>query len=680
MKWKNIKFWCWIEIEFPENLGPQDSLTLRPNEDSELLDDLPEWANTLGDDEEETFPGPQCPSSGIIGVPVCLDLLSVSTEFELNAIPTCQVNVAIGRRADDVTKASAIHYYIDDLKLQLPATVWCRAMSGDSSAGEDAVAEDWPEEKFKIFEGYVTGSGFRRTSQGADLPLALTHWLTDLNFSSAVSKQAHPQNAAQFFYQAKFTIDAKMSGGGTLSAFPVMVSPQLAMPYFNTSVIINDFWGGSKIVNGKGQRVPSGLKDWLLSFTRTDRINASQIKNLATGATGELKPAQNWEACRALARFEPDAEWLMNTESGYVLGVPLAMDDLGQLNYFIANTIGQEIGIETLDAYSNVTFWDKLAGQFHANYMFSIVPLVEKALVVPFVPGLSSGDSEDLVHRTIQTSEIDSVDLQAVMPRPLRAVGVVMGRQMEAGGSTSLTRPAQYASFGGWFDKMAIDPINDTDLNPGGVAPGPKDPRYKEGLIMFKDGPRWMSNFVSNYLYTTKSVGTNTGKTINGLDGGVKPDVAEPRIILKDARPVWDLFARSLYIHEVLKNRQGTVTGPVRFDIAPGSSVKIEATEDKFVKHVVFGGIQNSEECNQKYFKFFWGAVLRVSTVIDCQNMKAFTSLWIAHIRDRKENKDPATAIGRHPLWQKCRWAGCVMVQTTGNVFGTPATKLCDED
>jgi hypothetical protein len=670
MKWQDIKFWCWLELEFPQQL------TFDPFDEADLLADLDADESDMLFGAGEGPQGAQCHDREP-GIVVCFELISFNSEFELNSIPTANVSVALGRRADDVNTASEIHYWIDELKLQLPAKVWCMAKSPQSSDGPSPLTDAWPVGKFKIFDGYATGSGFRRTGGGAELTLGLTHWLTDLSFSSAVSKQSHPLNPAQFFYPANFTLGDAQSGGGLLAPGPFLVTPQLALPFFDEQTVFNDFWGGTTLVDvASGKRIGTGLKQWLVALSQNDRINSDQIVNIATGGVTELFPHENWEACRALARFEPSAKTPELDENGYVLGVPLGMVDVGDFNFYVALSIANEVGVESLEGYTNVTFWDKLAGQFHANYMFSIVPLVDKALVVPFVPGLSSGDELDMVHRVLQTSDYESIDLQSVHPRPLRAIGVTMNHNYEAGGSMTHDPPAQYASFGGWFDKMV--PADDPDLNPGGIAPT-ADQRYKEGLIRFVEGPKWMSNFVSNFLHTAGSTGVGgTIRTPLSPAGGNEPQHPGPREMFQNARPVWDLYARAVYIHEILKNRQGIISGPVRFDVAPGSQLKIEATEDKFVKHVVFSDIQFSQECDEQYFKFFWCSVLRVSTTIDCQNMRAYTNFQVAHIRDRKENKEVGTAIGRHPLWQRCRWAGCVLVQD--EAFQQVATRdTCDE-
>lgn len=196
---------------------------------------------------------------------------------------------------------------------------------------------------------------------------------------------------------------------------------------------------------------------------------------------------------------------------------------------------------------------------------------------------------------------------------------------------------------------------------------------------MFKEGPRWLSNFVAPWKYATATMGAAAALAVVGsiLNPGEGADHAEqvPRVILGNAQPVWDLYARTLYIHEVLKNRQATISGPVRFDIAPGSQVMLETTEDKFVKEILYPG-SVTDPCNFGFQTFYWASVLRVSTIIDCQNMRASTNFHLAHFRDEAENRDSGTSIASHPLWQACRWAGCVLVQDAA--FAPLATKECD--
>jgi hypothetical protein len=648
MKWLNVKSVCWLEVDFPKS-------NTKSNEELDLFE-----REVLAEEDAAGAQGPQDPCEGnpLPHETMCFELLSVNTEFELNSIPQASVTLAIGRRADDVQKVAAIHRKVDDLKLQLPARIWCHAEDSAGSEPGPSLDQLWPEGKFKIFEGYVTGSAFRRNDSGAELTLGLTHWLTDMNFSSALSKQSHPVNPSQFSFPASFVIDTTLEGGAVLpSGGVVVVGSAMAIDYVPITTIIDDFWGGSDAIAN-----PNGLKAWLTHLTKLDRITATQILGQAAGG-GDLAPEKNWEACRALRRFEPDAVGPDFDESGqgYVLGVPLRIETDSDLHAAIALSIGYELGLETFESYANVTLWDKLAGQFHTNYLFSVVPLVDKALVVPFVPGLSSGDTDTLVHRTISTSQYEMVDSQTVMTRPLRAVGILIGKNFQAGGSTSSDEAPDYQTIGGYFDKMTVS----------------DDGRYKEGLVMLIQGPRWLSNALNPFLSTPHTTGVAATVRATALNPGEGDGHTEPlpKEVFAKLEPVWDAYAHTLYLHEVLKNRQMIISGPLRFDIAPGSQIKVEAVEDRFVQKLLHPG-SDEHPCDDRFKTFFWCTVLRVSTIIDCQRMRATTVFHLGHVRNEKENNDEGTSTDKHPLWQKCKWGGCVLIQD--DAFTPWAAHTCE--
>ncbi len=137
MKWKRVKFWLWLEVEFPTEDFDDGSQGSQGVQGSQIRESC----------EEEQ------------GEIVCFDLISFNSEFELNGIPSASCNVAVGRRANDVLYASRIHALIDQMQLQLPAKVWClaRTVFGSSTPGDT-----WPESSFPIIIGNVTGSAFKR--------------------------------------------------------------------------------------------------------------------------------------------------------------------------------------------------------------------------------------------------------------------------------------------------------------------------------------------------------------------------------------------------------------------------------------------------------------------------------------------------------------------------------------
>jgi len=549
---------------------------------------------------------------------VCFDVVSFSSQFEMNAIPAATLGLAVGRRADDVSKIAEIHFAVDNLKLQLPVRVLCKA---ENQSGEN-IRDEWPAGEFVIFEGFTTGMGFQRTSQGASFTLFCIHWLSDLHFASSVSKQSHPMNPGNMFFPAAFS-----EHGGTLNR--EFLPAATFATFINEINIQQDFWGRA-------------IKPLLLALSKTDRINSAQIR-IVSPVTSSFDPGTNEEALRALNRFEPFEK------ADYVLGVPVRMTAVSPgLSLCLAKAIQKNIGKENQEAYVNATIWDKLVGQMQPSYLFSVIPLVSKALVVPFIPGQNT-----LSHRFIEVKDYETIDLQANIPRPLRAVGVMVGMRGEYGADFSQSAGAGSATgLGGWFDKLQ-------------VATTPEDKKaFERGLVMVKNAAPWMVNTTCAYDYSRRSAGViNAISTVIGPKAGqlAATLIAQtPEQRLKESKRTWDAYARALYVFEALKGNQGTITGRVRFDIAPGSTVQIEAAQDKFIS-----------DCRDQ--EIFYGEVLRVSTSIDAEAARASTTFHIGHVRTSGQNADPTTSIDRHPIFPSTKWAGCVMIEEAA--FGPQTTR-----
>lgn len=731
MQWKNVKFWVWIEVFMPINIydnpattedetegqgggtgggwsnypdsGDQTPLPgsddqtpvpvlLNPiyhyNDEQNMNDysknhsypfETIEEADSGSVDSsyEDEYESEYDPNEGYdnddpnhqdcgtdpVGYSACFDVLRFASEFELNAIPTALVSVALGRRADNTELVSNIHYYVNNMKLQLKAWVWCLALTNEG----EAIDEDfqfWPQGKFRIFDGYVTGSGFKRNGNSVELSLGLTHWLTDMNFSSTLSRQTHPMAPGQLYYPANYGLRTEITGASFTGSASVGLTPEvLAKDYFEPNIILDDFWGGNPLSDSP--RRNGGLKDWLTVMTYTDRLNSSEIRTRVDASVSPFRPTYNWEACRALSRFEPNASYNGTDEEGYVLGIPLGFSPTGDLNSYIASALGGDVGRETFDTTQGATMWNKLAGTMQASYMMAIIPLVEKALVVPSVSCLSDPDNL-FVHRILRTRHYESIEISGVMPKALRAVGLFANR-MAAVGDGPGTTPNAPMSIGGWFDRY-----DTTD-----------DPRYNEGLIQFARLPSWV-NCVQNNLYVNTSTGLSADiRTIASIGAGaVVMDALNPANIIELSKTVWDACAKTYYLHEVFKGRQGTVGGPVRFDIAPGSTIMVEVAEDKYVKDIInnveFGDDATTEEvCLDAYYTFVYCTVFRVSTVIDGQNMRAGTSFYLGNIHSEAENRDSATSVTEHPIWSQAKWGGCTLIQDTA--FTPMATTLVPE-
>lgn len=544
-----------------------------------------------------------------ISLPITFDVVQFTADFELNSIPKAQLSLALGRRADDVSQVAAIHRVINSMKFKLPISVYMQAQPTST----DQFIDNWPlnpdgtAKTFRVFKGYTTGCGYRKSMGAAEFVLYAIHWLTDLNFASAVSRQYQPLNPQEYTFMAAVP---NFATGGATDLVPTTLSHSL----FNTDVIKNDFWGYKQIFGPTGETV-GGIKQWFTELSNTDLIVSTELQTLGGAGT----PVANTDALSALALMEP-------IDGAYLDGVPLNLDVADTTANQTAEQIASVIAHETFFTMANHTMWDKIVGEFASQFMFSISPLVEKALVVPFIPGLQA------FYTTVLAREYNFIELNAEMPRIVRGVAVVMGMSMSAGG--------------------------DMPNNPNGDA-GPTSIAYNTvgglymprttGQLLLRHAPPWLAAVAKPYLDSgttvpkdkpvsnaiTPDAGAQTGRNLNQL--------------YLNAKTLWDKYAQALYMMEILRGRSGTLSGKLRFDIAPGSTIRIEGSEEPFID-------------GDKLGQTLYGSVLRVSISINAESQKAGTAFHIGHIRSEAENSSTDTSVAQHPLW-KTTWAGAPLVR-----------------
>jgi hypothetical protein len=309
---------------------------------------------------------------------------------------------------------------------------------------------------------------------------------------------------------------------------------------------------------------------------------------------------------------------------GYVQSVPLTLDlkaYQGDLNH-LAMQIVEMAGYETLEGVSGMTLWDKLL-QYSSNFLFAIVPLVDRAIVVPFVPGIRQE------WKTIKADEYDYVEIKGGMPRILRGVGLYGGAGFAGGANISGDRALDYASLG-----------------IGGYYQG-----ATSGQILFKAAPTWMSRIPidAQSLLTTGAGGLARASALfPGL--GLSAIFPAPTTLSTRNSGLMNAYSRMLYVNEVLKSRQGDLSGKLRFDIAPGSTVKIEGCSERFL------GLSD------QFGEPLWATVMQVDIVLDAETPKAGTSFHVSHFRSTFENSQDGTSLEKHTFWST-PWRGTELIR-----------------
>lgn len=522
-----------------------------------------------------------------------LDVIRCGGQFPLNDIPKFSITVALGRKIND-NKPSEIHKILGKMKVKRKVKVYCEAKNFGFFAFKGITA--WPADKFLVFEGYTTGAGYQRSPTSADYTLELEHWLADLAYASSVSAVSSPSNPANMTFAA-LTSNPAESADGTAKAANYTGATS-AEDHVDAGTISEDFWG---------KAILPFFESLASEETLAGTDAASQIGlDLGAGLDG------NAPALAALARFEPKIPKRFS--------VPLSFDP-GAYGGDLEDVAGQieiAMGSETLEALAGSTLWDKLV-QYASTFMFAVAPMVERCLVIPFIPSLRKE------YLTVKADQYDYIRLNGDMPRVLRGVGIYGGKGFDGGGDFAGGDAVDYDQFsiGGYFQGA------------------------KTGQIIFKQAPMWMRN-VTLSSESARSSGGDGKPIADGLGPGVgdPPAGAKPKAKAEANGRLMDKFAETMYGYEVLKFRSGDMSGKLRFDIGPGSVIKIEGCGEKFL------GVDD------QFGQTLFATVLQVDFFLDAEGSKAGTSFHLAHLRNELENSTAGFSTAVHPLWSR-PWSGC---------------------
>jgi hypothetical protein len=510
---------------------------------------------------------------------------SAAIAFELNNIPTATFGVAVGR-GGGLLRPANIHQFAGRLSPDMRVQFLCTIDVLESSE-----PYRMPVGEFRLFDGYLVGMSLQKQHGGLmQVVLHSKHWLMDMDYSSAVSESSHPLNPSQFSFKASH--QPKGAGGTSWT-------PLTAQGPVSDTTLATDFWG-------------EGLKKWLTELTALDMINKDELAFLGGEDTG------NATAKKALDRF--------TTKNGNY--VNLAMDFNNADASSVAAAIWNDIQLDSYDStLANSTLWGKLINDFSSRYMFAVVPRVEDALVVPYIPGLR----KPWVYG-ISGKDYAMVGATSELQRRLRGVGIFSGVRSRTG--SHLSEPGQSPTslgVGGWYSPAGSD----------------------RGMVMLRQGPRWLTNIISPDRYSefssgagVKPIGSAIHPGTRSLSGPNTPPA--PETLKKQSKTIFDAFAHAMFVYEQLRLRQLELSGKVRFDIAPGSTIAIAPSFDKFIPMDALAAP-------------LVGDVTRVTYMLDCNKGQAATNFNLAHLRTGYENGLEEFSVSRHPLWMN-PWSGCGLI------------------
>jgi hypothetical protein len=520
-----------------------------------------------------------------------VDITDFECSYAINTIPTqgCAM-LPVGREVTTLLPSTA-HIIAGQTQIQIPIIVYVEV-----GYGAGLTNTILPVGTYVLFAGWVTGVGYRHTYDGLRMTLDLTHWLSALTFSSTLCEGSHPQNPAQFRFNQKIRLQP---GVGVGHLYP----ETLGQTFFDAAKISDDMWGNC-------------ILPWLQFLVGSIRIDHGKFTNVSNDSL-------NSECAAALSLFQGDK---LPFDSGIV--------DLGG----IAHAIGRDIAfgslqpdndLGALSTLARTTIWSKLIGEMSPKFQFALIPFPYKAMIVPFVPGLRDFWDPWGVDYTFMARDLDTYEVRARLIRPLRAWGYSVGHGGQWG---DVQLPNEWGdttdSIGGWY--VARD----------------------NGLVIIKQAPSWLAEYSDVSVYTDLTAGVTNQTRADAFNfplAGTPPTKDSTKVIKQRQRTLLDKYAHASYVTEMLRNRTGKISGPLRFDVCPGSTVKIEGTAGAYL-----AGVDPHGEPRR-------ATVVKVTYIISAIQPRAATLYDLAHVRTESENANADTSIARHPLYDRV-WAGDYML------------------
>lgn len=480
---------------------------------------------------------------------------------------------------------AAAHSILAGLVEQTPIEIYLSISPAQASDG-GVRGLGMPMGDFKIFEGFTAGCGFLRGGQQASFVIEANGWLVKLNQGSIFSEDSHPANPSQYSFGALQPASGD-SGGRHWTVL------SQAEKHVTAASLTRDLWGAA-------------IHPWFLELCKR---NGFWVKERNVRGSGS-----NEQAAAAMSRLAP----------GGSCYTPLALKSSLSVDEDVASQIAKDVALLTFDpeSMSHQTIWDVLVAKFCPDYMLALVPRVSTASVVPYVPGFRGGP-----FGWVYASEYDHAELHQDTPRPLRAFGVQSTLASRTGALGEA--PGQAMGIGGWFDAA------------------------KDGAVMVGAAPRWMSQVVAGSRHAAAAVGADRKAIRNAVQPGAgqaKGIAAKANQRAKNViKPLLDSYAQARYAQEVLRGRWGVISGALRVDVAPGSTVAVETAAERFLAGVDALGLP------------FYGEVAAVTLQVDGESRVAGTSLHLTNCRNAAENQDDRASVGGHPIYAKA-YVGCPLV------------------
>lgn len=516
-----------------------------------------------------------------------LPVTQCTVTYARNEIPSAQVTVSTGRNAWTAEPA-AIHAAVNSLTHNTTASISLRGYGESGLTDGDGKSVPWPDEPKVIFEGDYAGHALRVTQGSFSIVIQLRHFAARLGEASAFSAVSHPSNPASLVYRGIISPSLTTGAGG--AGGPTFL-PQHVGYTETRSLVPTDLW--------------AAIKGLLVAIAGQDAWDPTNGQGCLDGIMLEGSD----RAKQTLGRVEgPAADFGLD----YEFGKPLPLFTGGY--QAVADGVAESIIKLRFESFANHTLWDMLVGHFAREYSLSVVPISDRIVVLADCPGYSKP------YKTISSNRYDAVNFNPVASKPLRAVALTTSFESRTGGSVA---PLETTFGGCYVSELASD---------------------RNGAVLIREPTSWLQELSRAAYDPRETLGNDELPTSTTPESQQQPAVVE----VQTANQVFSRYAKQLYLENSLRSRVGSLRGPLRFDIAPGSHLRISAKSEQF-----FGAT------GQPYVDLF-GEVTRVTISLDASQSTASTSFSVSHIRTETETSLKTDA---HPLYDDAVVSGLPIVK-----------------
>ncbi len=444
-------------------------------------------------------------------------ITSVTGSFPMNDIPEMEVEIPLGRKFDGPNTLTKSYAYGDTLKKALTNRQALGVYITVEKVG-DASLIGLEEGEHCLFKGYATNAAEENGINGGTMKLSLTHWLCDLSIFPILHKMSSPENPADVSCESVFYERYEMQAGG----------------------------GQSSNMTGSAW-TPAGAFSDALEKGEKNILEAIKIGfSTALEEGKELKPEEAGYINRDL--FQKVSNALKAIDGEKLTFSNDLKTDSQVFRFGIANALSKE----NRDAYFSVTLWQKLIQTMLPQFYASLIPLVDKGLVIP-QPGIHM---DSLSAHTIDPNIMMSL-------RTRTSLGKTLGGVVLSGRAISNSGP-----FGTAVSKV-------------------KNYKYPEeqkpGVMKVCYMPTWLEAYLQ-LIHVRPEAILRDGFASDNASDKAESDAKKLDEKIQQYNDSFTQFAkaftRSVYFAEATKGNAATLTTVLNLQICPGMVVEIPVPSD----------------------------------------------------------------------------------------------------